>query len=48
MMDIGAVYKKLKKSKVVFETDLRVFGNGVRYFFIKDPDGIMIEVMEAK
>ncbi len=44
--DIEGIYKKLKRAKVVFGTDLRVFANGARYFFIKDPDGILVEIME--
>jgi glyoxylase I family protein len=44
--DIEGVYKKLKRGKVVFATDLRVSSSGARYFFIKDPDGILVEIME--
>lgn len=44
--NIKQVYSRLKKAKVKFETNLRVFENGLRYFFIKDPDGILIEIME--
>ncbi len=44
--NIVAEYRKLKRSKVVFATDLRVSSSGARYFFIKDPDGILVEVME--
>ena len=45
--DIESAYKKLKKAKVRFATGLRVFDDGKRYFFIKDPDGALIEVMEG-
>jgi glyoxylase I family protein len=45
--NITAAYNKFSKARVIFATDLRVFANGKRYFFIKDPDGILIEVMEA-
>ena len=44
---IENLYKKFKKAKVRFETNLRVFDSGARYFFMKDPDGILIEVMET-
>jgi catechol 2,3-dioxygenase-like lactoylglutathione lyase family enzyme len=45
--DIELTYKKLKKSGVKFATDIRIFENGLKYFFIKDPDGILVEVMEV-
>jgi len=44
--DIGEEYKRLKKSGVHFATDMRTLENGLRYFFIKDPDGIFIEIIE--
>lgn len=44
---IEEAYRKLKKAKVKFATDISVFENGLRYFFIKDPDGILIELMET-
>ena len=44
--DINDAFNRFKKSRVLFETDLRVFDNGAHYFFIKDPDGILIEIME--
>jgi len=43
--NITAIFNKFKKSGVRFATDLRVFADGRRYFFIKDPDGILIEIM---
>jgi catechol 2,3-dioxygenase-like lactoylglutathione lyase family enzyme len=46
--NIDGIYNRLKKARVRFATDIRVFENGLRYFFIKDPDGVLIEVMEAK
>ena len=45
--NIMTKYNNLKKAKVAFATRIRVFENGLRYFFIKDPDGILIELMEA-
>jgi len=45
--DIAGAYRKFKKAKISFATDLRMFDSGACYFFIKDPDGILIEVMEA-
>jgi catechol 2,3-dioxygenase-like lactoylglutathione lyase family enzyme len=44
--NIARLYKKLKRAKVSFATDMRVFDNGRRYFFIKDPDGNLVEMME--
>lgn len=46
--DIGGLYKKFKKARVGCATELRVFDNGLHYFFIKDPDGILIELMQAR
>lgn len=43
--DILKTFKKFKKTKVSFEKELQTFNNGARYFFIKDPDGILIEIM---
>ena len=45
--NIEGVYKKFKKARVKFATELRVFADGKRYFFIKDPDGILVEIMEG-
>lgn len=44
--DILSAFKRFKKAKVVFATDLCKFDNGARYFFVQDPDGILIELME--
>ena len=46
--DIERTYKKLKKSSVRFMTDMRVFENSLKFFFIKDPDGILVEIMEEE
>jgi glyoxylase I family protein len=45
--NIAAAYNKFKKARVKFATELRLFVNGKRYFFIKDPDGVLIEIMEG-
>lgn len=45
--DIQAMRDTLKGAGVEFETEIRVFENGARYFFIKDPDGILVEIMEG-
>ena len=47
VVDIEGAFKRLKKASVPCATDLRVFDNGRRYFFIKDPDGNLLELMEA-
>ncbi len=44
--DIAGVYRKFRKARVAFATDLKAFADGRRYFFVKDPDGILVEVME--
>jgi glyoxylase I family protein len=44
--NVETIYKKFKKARIVFATNLRTFDNGKRYFFIKDPDGILVEIME--
>jgi len=45
--DIKREYARLKRLKLRFTTSLRTFDDGRRYFFIRDPDGILVEVMEA-
>ncbi len=44
--DIAGAYTKLKHARVDFATDMRPFDDGRRYFFIRDPDGILVEVKE--
>ena len=44
---IEQFYKKLKRSRVAFAVDMCVFEDGRKYFFIRDPDGILVEVMET-
>jgi glyoxylase I family protein len=44
---IEGFYTKLKKARVSLATELRTFDNGSRYFFLKDPDGILVEIMET-
>ena len=43
--DVFEIFDKFKKAGVPFETELQKFNNGSHYFFIKDPDGILIEIM---
>jgi glyoxylase I family protein len=45
---ITGSYNAFKKAKVTLATDIRTFDTGQRYFFIKDPDGILVEIMEAQ
>jgi len=45
--DIEKILLRLRRAKVRLATDIRTFDNGCRYFFLKDPDGILVEVMEA-
>jgi glyoxylase I family protein len=44
--DIEALYKKFKKIGLSLATGLRVFDDGRKYFFIRDPDGILVELMQ--
>jgi len=44
--NIEKIYYSLKEKKVDFATDIRLGGSGLRYFFIKDPDGILVEIIE--
>jgi catechol 2,3-dioxygenase-like lactoylglutathione lyase family enzyme len=46
--NIQILYDRFKKANVKFATGLRVFDSGMRYFFIKDPDGNLVELMEYK
>jgi glyoxylase I family protein len=46
--DIVGAYKKFKSARVKFATPMSTFANGARYFFVKDPDGILVEIMELK
>jgi len=45
--DIAAAFRKFRKAGVPLATELRRFESGARYFFIQDPDGILVEIMEA-
>jgi glyoxylase I family protein len=44
--DIEATFKALKDKRVEIATQVTLGGSGLRYFFIKDPDGILVEVIE--
>jgi len=44
--NVEEIYYLLQKKNVEFATDIRVGGSGLRYFFIKDPDGILLEIIE--
>ncbi len=46
--NIAVLYNKFRKARVEIAVDLRAFADGRKYFFIKDPDGILIEIMELK
>lgn len=45
--DVDAMLRKLQKARVKPATDVRTMDNGLRYFFIKDPDGNLVELMEV-
>lgn len=45
--DFLGTFKKLKEARVEFASELNTFVNKKRYFFIKDPDGILVEIMEG-
>ncbi len=44
--DIEATFMALKNKGVELATQVTLGGSGLRYFFIKDPDGILVEVIE--
>jgi len=46
--DIEKKFHELKSKKVKLLTGIENLGKRLRYFFIKDPDGIFIEVVENK
>lgn len=46
--NIQKTYEYIKNLKVEIATNITVGGSGLRYFFIKDPDGILIELIEKK
>ena len=44
---IEKIHRQLKNSRVEVVSGINVFHGGLRYFFIKDSDGILIELIEA-
>jgi glyoxylase I family protein len=44
---IAALYGRFRKARIPFATEMRTFEGGTRYFFVKDPDGNLVEIMEA-
>ncbi len=44
--DMEISYKELKKRGVEFATEILIGASGLRYAFLKDPDGILIELLE--
>jgi len=44
--DIEKEYHELRRKKIGFLTGIENLGKKLRYFFIKDPDGIFIEIIE--
>jgi len=47
--NIDEIHDYLKNIKnMEFATNIRKGGSGLRYFFIKDPDGILIEIIEKR
>ncbi|MFH0753805.1 MAG: VOC family protein [Candidatus Omnitrophota bacterium] len=45
--NITAVYRKFRNAGISLASELCRFDSGARYFFIQDPDGILVEIMEA-
>ena len=45
--NINVFYEKLKRMNIKFAVNISEFENGKKYFYIKDPDGILVEVMET-
>lgn len=47
--NIEEVHKTFKNTpKIEIATELRLGSSGLRYFFIKDPDEILVEIIEDK
>ncbi|MCM8823294.1 MAG: VOC family protein [Candidatus Omnitrophica bacterium] len=46
--DIDFVFADLKKKAIDFVTDIEKLENGLRYFFIRDREGIILEIIESK
>lgn len=46
--DVPGMMKMVRERGVECETEVREFADGRRYFFIKDPDGNLVEVMEKE
>jgi glyoxylase I family protein len=44
--DIETAFKKIISLGITQATQLTMGGSGFRYFYIKDPDGILVEIME--
>jgi len=44
--DIREKYRELKEKKIDVVTDIQSLSNGLKYFFVRDPEGIFIEVVE--
>jgi len=44
--DARKKYEELKDRGIELVTDIEVLDNGMKYFFIKDTDGIFIEIIE--
>jgi catechol 2,3-dioxygenase-like lactoylglutathione lyase family enzyme len=43
---IDTVFRQFQSAGIVMETPIKAFADGRKYFFIKDPDGILIEFIE--
>lgn len=46
--NVEEMYEQLSSAGVNCVTEICVFEDGLKYFFIKDPDGILIEIMEKE
>lgn len=46
--DVEGAYKRFKAARVKFAVPMSTFANGARYFFVKGPDGVLVEVMELR
>lgn len=46
VQDIHAVYDRLRNEGIPIESELRMGRTGIEYFFMKDPDGILFELVE--
>ena len=46
--NIEETYKRLNKSGVNFASRIQSLDSGMKYFFVRDPDGILVEITQEE